>query len=42
MAYVWVGELQALLVDWDVERFRRDELAAYLERCTRWLPRRGS
>lgn len=39
-AYVWIDELLVLAADWDVERFRREDLAAYLERCARWLASR--
>jgi gamma-glutamylcyclotransferase (GGCT)/AIG2-like uncharacterized protein YtfP len=40
VAYVCVDELLVLPGDWDVERFRRDDLPAYLERCARWLATR--
>ncbi|MFL6137611.1 MAG: gamma-glutamylcyclotransferase family protein [Frankiaceae bacterium] len=37
VGYVWLDEPRALADDWDVERFRSDELPAYLERCAAWL-----
>jgi gamma-glutamylcyclotransferase (GGCT)/AIG2-like uncharacterized protein YtfP len=40
VAYVCVDELLVLADDWDIERFRRDDLPAYLERCARWLATR--
>jgi gamma-glutamylcyclotransferase (GGCT)/AIG2-like uncharacterized protein YtfP len=36
LAYVCVDELLVLGDDWDVERFRRDDLPAFLEMCAAW------
>jgi gamma-glutamylcyclotransferase (GGCT)/AIG2-like uncharacterized protein YtfP len=40
-AYVWRDQLCALADHWDVERFRRDDLPAYLDRCAGWLATRA-
>jgi gamma-glutamylcyclotransferase (GGCT)/AIG2-like uncharacterized protein YtfP len=40
-AYVWLDGRGTLPENWDVERFRRDELAAYLQRCAAWRATRA-
>jgi gamma-glutamylcyclotransferase (GGCT)/AIG2-like uncharacterized protein YtfP len=36
VAYAWLDAAEVLAEAWDVERFRRDDLPAFLEMCAAW------